>query len=87
MYAKRTPPGEPPCVTCKEILIEENEEVAKVFMATRGQVITAGKGQIIDISIPAIKIMMDLYGVKNQKECMESVMNIFHHFLKENRDK
>jgi len=51
-------------------------------MMTRRQVVTSGKGgQIVDISIPAIKIAMDLYGVKNQVACLNRVRKLFHHFL------
>jgi hypothetical protein len=52
-------------------------------MRVRGQIVTApaGKDRIIrTLSIPAIKTVMDLYGVENQRECMERVMNLFHHF-------
>lgn len=51
-------------------------------MMTRRQVVTSGMGgQIVDISIPAIKIAMDLYGVKNQMACLNRVRKLFHHFL------
>jgi hypothetical protein len=59
-------------------LLEENEESAKVYMLTRRQVITAGEGQIIDISIPAVKIAMDLCGVENQLVCLNRVRKLFH---------
>jgi len=41
--------------------------------------------RIADVSIPAVKIAMDLCEVKNQKKCLEGVMRIFHHFI-ENRE-
>ena len=55
-------------------------------MITRGQLITAGMGQIIDISIPAIKIVMDLYNVKDQKECLSKVRAAFHELKPEPKE-
>ncbi|HOO50360.1 MAG TPA: hypothetical protein PLK94_03620 [Alphaproteobacteria bacterium] len=47
---------------------------------TRNQIITAGMGQVVDISIPAVKIVMDLLGVRDQKSCLLKVHKAFHHF-------
>jgi hypothetical protein len=80
MYGRRIPPAEPPCKTCRVELLEENEETAAVYMLTRRQVLTAGPGEPVDISIPAIKIVMDLYGVRDQKRCLNRVRRLFHHF-------
>jgi len=76
MYAERTPPATPPCETCRVELVDENQEAAKVFMMTRNQVVSVG-GQVADISIPAVKIVMDLYQVRNQRECFEKVRGLF----------
>ena len=64
------------------VLFEDNDLDAKVYMLTRRQVVTAGMGQAVDISIPAVKIAMDLYGVKDQAACLNRVRKLFHHFLK-----
>ena len=59
-----------------------NAEAAQVYLLTRCQIITAGvNGQIVDISIPAVKIVMDLFGVKDQVACLNQVRKLFHHFL------
>lgn len=81
MYGRRQPPQEPPCHQCKVVLWDENEDVSKVYMLTRRQVITVGMGQVADISIPAVKIAMDLYGVRDQMTCLNRVRKLFHHFL------
>ena len=74
MYASRTPPESPPCETCRVELAAENEETAAVYMATRHQYITAGQNNVpVDISIPAVKIVMDIYNVGDQRKCLESV--------------
>ena len=80
MYGRRRPPAEPPCKTCRVELMEENAEAAQVYMLTRRQVITVGPGEPVDISIPAVKIAMDLYGVRDQKACLNRVRRVFHHF-------
>jgi hypothetical protein len=80
-HAKRG--EEPPCETCWVDLLPENHEAAEVYMATRNQFITAGMGQVVDISIPALKIIMDLYGVQDQKKCLHKVRATFHHFMKD----
>jgi hypothetical protein len=80
-YAERTPPGTPPCESCRVELREENEDAAAVYMTARRQYVTIGQGQVVDISIPAIKIAMDLHQVKDQRECLVRVMNTFYHFL------
>ena len=64
-----------------------NKEAAEVYMVVRNQAITAGMGQVIDLSIPALKIVMDLYGVRDQRSCFEKVRRTFHHFLKERTDR
>ena len=82
MYGQRKPPEEPPCHQCRVELAAENEMDAQVYMMTRRQVVTVGmSGQIVDISIPAVKIAMDLYGVKDQMTCLNRVRKLFHHFL------
>ena len=81
MYAERTPPATPPCETCRVLLVEENEDAAQVFMTTRRQYITAEEGRVVDISIPAVKIAMDLYEVKSQRDCLAKVRQAFFHFL------
>jgi hypothetical protein len=66
----------------------ENQEAAEVFMMTRGQVITRGmEGQVVDISIPAVKIAMDLIGIKDQLACLSKVRKTFFHFIEETREK
>ena len=79
MYASRTPPESPPCETCRIELAAENEETAAVYMATRHQYITAGQNNVpVDISIPEVKIVMDIYNVGDQRKCLESVRRLWH---------
>ena len=86
MYAQRNPPEDAPCHQCRVALREENEIDSQVYMLSRRQVVTVGQGHIIDISIPAVKIIMDLCGVKDQAKCLNQVLKVFHHFLAENKN-
>jgi hypothetical protein len=64
--------------------MEENKEAGAIYMITRRQVITQGmEGHIIDISIPAIKDVMDVRGVKDESDCLNKVLHTFRHFLDE----
>ena len=85
MYNDRMPPELPPCHTCRVELIEENEDAAKTFMLTRRQFVTADQGQVVDISIPAVKVVMDMFEIENQESCLMRVRNLFHHFENERR--
>ena len=50
-------------------------------MATRRQYRTAEQGRVVDIDIMAVKTVMDLYGVRDQRECLGKVLMLFHHFM------
>lgn len=54
-------------------------------MICRGQVITAGMGGVIDINILAIEAAMRIYGIRNQSDCLEKTMHIFHKWHKYNK--
>lgn len=56
-----------------------NVEAVKVWAECRTQVI-AGVGGIIDINILAVKVVMDLHGVKDQRKCMEKVRMMFDEY-------
>ena len=66
-------------------LLPENREAATIYMLTRNQIILAPSGHAIDISIPAVKIAMDLHGVVDQKGCLDKVVGLFHHFEEKRR--
>lgn len=87
IYGNRSPPEEPPCDTCRVELSADNQKVAAVYMMCRHQYVTAEEGRIVGLSIPAIKIMMDLNEVKNQKECLERVIRMFYLFANKKQDK
>ena len=75
---------ESPCETCVEPLFEENIDAVKVYFIVQNQLVVS-MGQIIDLNINAVKIVMDLYEVKNQKMCLEKVMELFNYFRRESK--
>ena len=79
------PWSEARCENCRVDLLEENQDAGTVYIMCRNQVITAGMGEIIDINIQTVKTVMDLYTVKNQRECMEKVTKTFRYFLNQRK--
>lgn len=63
-----------PCIVD---LRDDNVEAANVLMTCRSQVVTVGEN-IVRISIPAMKVVMDWYRVRDQKECGGIVMKAFN---------
>lgn len=86
MYEKRDPPETPPCAACRVILMECNEDPARVYQRTRGQVITLGE-QVWDLNHMAVWENIDRYQVSDPVRCFELVNMVFHHFLSKERDK
>lgn len=82
MYGKRTPPEEPPCDTCYVILMPENADAARIYPIVRNQVITVGE-HVIDINILAVKAVMDMYGIEDQRTCLKKIRAVFDYFLKQ----
>jgi hypothetical protein len=74
---------DPPCRDCLPPLDEENEQAVEVFMAVKNQVIM-GFDRIIDINLLAVAKVMDIYGVKDQKETMVKIVNCFRTLAKDN---
>lgn len=50
-------------------------------MLTRGQCVTAENGRVVDVSIPAIKAVLDM--TKKERDCLRKIQKVFHHFLGE----
>jgi hypothetical protein len=65
---------EAPCETCEEKLLEENEEASRIFFLSQNQVIVIGEH--LELNVLAIKVLMDLYKVKDQRACLEKVLKL-----------
>jgi len=67
-------------------LREDNAEASVIYMLARNQVVTAGPGQIVDINIPAVAMLMDLYGIADRRDCLRRVRRLFHEYEMKPRD-
>jgi hypothetical protein len=89
MHSERNPPTEPPCDGCITVLMKENEAVARVYMACRGQVKTRFNGEydvVTDLDFVAVKVVMDMYKIVNQRETLARMRAAFFHFLNQEKD-
>lgn len=80
IYAEKAPPEEAPCGSCKPVVDPENEDAVNAYLLTRNQVVMMGMETVADINIVAVKIVMDLFGVKDQRACLLKVRHLFHEF-------
>lgn len=85
MYEGRLPAEAPPCESCRVVLLTVNEDPARVYQRTRGQVIALGE-QVFDLNHLAVWEAIDRYHVQDPVRCFELVNRIFHHFLSKERD-
>lgn len=86
MYAERTPPGTPPCESCRVELRWENEDAARIYRMIRGQVITRHNGRhdtIMDLNHVALWAAIDGYGIRDRIGTFERVLTVFHFFQNE----
>lgn len=62
----------------------ENAIPFQVYQQVRGQLIMAGMdGTPIDVSIPAVKIVMDFHGVGDDRIIFEKVLRAIRHEIHE----
>ena len=58
----------------------EDQEIVRVHEWVKDQIITdPNKGR--HLNYMAVKMVMDLYGIRDQKRCFEQVVKLFKHFL------
>ena len=86
-YGERNPPQEPPCDICKVELMDKNKAAESVYYLTRRQYVTADQGQVVDISVPAVKIVMGWLKIPPEKEleCFLKVKSVFNAVESERR--
>ena len=82
-YKKRTP--KPICGGFKcgkgkvEPLLSEHEDAIFIFGQVRNQAIFVGMEAVpVDLDYNAVKLVMDLYEIENQRECFEKVLRAWH---------
>lgn len=70
----------PKCDVCMPEIMEENQEVLKLYLLVQHQHIMGSSGPI-DLNFQSVKIMMDWMGIKNQKEMFDKVYNLYKKML------
>jgi hypothetical protein len=68
-------------------ILPENEEAFRVWQLVNGQVVTAGMGEVIDISFPAVEAAMEALDVEDRKECFLKVIEISRTVIAEQKRK
>jgi acyl dehydratase len=81
----REPPEDPPCETCREDILEANQDAARIYMMTREQVIVY-RDAVIDINHLAVDAAIERNGIRDRRGCFEKVVRVFHQVLKEKRE-
>ena len=76
---------DPPCAACMPRLLPENEEALEVYQMVRGQWVTAGMGEVIDIDFKAVDIALDVLGVEDRRECFKKVVAVARHIIEVQR--
>jgi len=74
------------CKVCVPDSLPENEDAHRIFWAVRKQYIMSWNGPI-DINHEAIHKAMDLYEIKDKKDCFEKVTAIAEHIITMMREK
>lgn len=70
----------PDCESCLPKLLPENEDAATVYMQCRNQAVFVGMdGVPVDLDINAVKTVMDLEGIRDQRDCLQRVRAMWHH--------
>lgn len=59
-------------------ILPENRDAIEVYTKVRGQHIM-GFGGPVDINIVAVKTIMDLYNIENQRVVLEKVHKAYNH--------
>ena len=72
MHEKRTPPEEPPCVTCRIDPMAENRDALRVFFIVRNQFIMGFNGPIT-LNHLAIDAAMERMGIKDRQDCFNRI--------------
>ena len=64
------------------MLLDVNADAAMVYQVAKRQVRVAHmSGEVIDLDYAAVKAIMDIYEIKDQKHTFSKVTQAFHHFL------
>ena len=69
-------------------MLPENQEIALIFSIVRSQWVTAGANNMpVDMNIPAILEIMNLYEIKNPQEMFMRILNVGRRLIAKVNDK
>jgi len=71
----RQPPQDPPCDACREPVLNDNRDAMMIFNLVKNQFLM-GPGGPVEIDHQAIHSAMNLYHIRNKKECFEKVLSL-----------
>lgn len=54
--------------------VPKNIDAFKIYMMAKNQMIIGGMGTVVGHDYNAVKMLMDLYGIDNQRDCFERVL-------------
>ncbi len=74
------------CSDCKPEYLEENAEAIYIFFLVRNQLIMGYSGPV-DINHLAIHSAMNLYEIKEKKDCFEKILFMGSYWLNKIREK
>jgi hypothetical protein len=83
--------GKEDCQNCTPECPPEGENAVIIYLMVRNQIVFASAGlngsRPIDLSVPAVLGVMDLYEVDNPRDCFEKVMMLGRYFINEANEK
>ena len=59
-------------------ILSANDQPWQLYSLASTQLILAPSGQVVYFSIPALVSLMDIYKVKDKKDCLDKVVYIWH---------
>lgn len=66
-------------------MLESNQEAISLYGLVAGQVIVAGMGEAIGLNFVAVKVVLDLYEVSDQRDCFERILHIYRRIQDETK--
>jgi hypothetical protein len=86
IYRQKDVAAGPPCDTCREEPLEENDDALRIFFLVKDQVIMGMSGPVA-INHQAVHEAMRLYRIRNRRECFEKVLTLSRWWIGEMREK
>ena len=73
LYGSKLPPQDPPCDTCRPVMLDENEDAITLYSIVQNQWIM-GPGGPVEINHLAVWSAIDRYGVKDGVGAFQKIL-------------